>query len=117
MNTNPNHTFNLCAPKAIGPELREAIIEVNQKSKRQTGANAVVPSHSLKAAFFCQTEAARKLVFEYATQGMNFAPENLIPATFDQETVGDLISEQLLLCGGVFIIRVDHARNANCGSS
>jgi ketol-acid reductoisomerase len=92
---NPKHTLNLLAPKAIGPELRSAI----QKSRLEKGRDGF---HSLRAGFSVANETARAAVLEIATDGLQFSPDHLIPATFEQETVGDLISEQLLLCGGLF---------------
>lgn len=75
------HAVMLLAPKAIGPELRRAFVEGRG-------------SHGLKAAAFGEVSALAR--------GLGVVPENLIPADFRSETVGDLISEQLLLCGGVF---------------
>ncbi len=94
---NPLHTLNLLAPKAIGPELREAIVHA-----RASQPNSRSPSHTLKAALFTANPEARAQILSLATEGLGFKAEHLIPATFEQETVGDLISEQLLLCGGLF---------------
>jgi len=95
---NDSHTVNLLAPKAIGPELRAAIYTVNSQF---TVANAPRTT-PLKAAFFAPNENAKSVLLSLATEGLKFSREHLIPGTFDQETVGDLISEQLLLCGGLF---------------
>ena len=94
---NRNHSGCLLAPKAIGPELREAI-QNSQKTKTP---------HSLKAAVCVsagdgEVDFPRQNVMTIATQSLAFDSQSLIEASFDQETVGDLISEQLLLCGGVF---------------
>jgi ketol-acid reductoisomerase len=87
----PGHEAALLAPKAIGPKLAAAAREARA---------AGLASHQLKAAFHAGP-AREPLVLRLAA-GLSFAPENLIPASFAQETIGDLISEQALLCGGVF---------------
>jgi ketol-acid reductoisomerase len=87
----PGHEAALLAPKAIGPKLAAA-----GREARAAGH----ASHSLRAAFFASP--AREPLVRQLASGLGFAPENLIPASFAQETVGDLISEQALLCGGVF---------------
>ena len=101
---NPLHTVGLLAPKAIGPELREAIVQCKSTDNKDQ-------CHPLKAAICVSADSslgeqvknnALKNLRSLAKQGLQFSEENLIEATFDQETVGDLISEQLLLCGGVF---------------
>jgi ketol-acid reductoisomerase len=86
---NPEHQPALLAPKAIGPKLRDAY---------QTGRG----QHSLSAAFF--TSEGRETEMLQLALGLGFKKENLIAATFEQETIGDLISEQGLLCGGVFTL-------------
>ena len=95
---NPHHTFNLLAPKAIGPELRSAIQRV-QHHRPSAGQS---DHHDLRAGFFAANDEAKSVVAKIATHGLRFSIDHLIPATFEQETVGDLISEQLLLCGGLF---------------
>lgn len=84
----PTHQAALLAPKAIGPKLLANF-----------QASAPQP-HSLVAAF-CAREERREQVAGVG-HALGFAPENLVSATFAEETVGDLISEQGLLCGGVF---------------
>ena len=37
-------------------------------------------------------------------ENLGFSPGNLIEATFEQEAIGDLMSEQGLLCGGLFTL-------------
>jgi ketol-acid reductoisomerase len=84
----PFHQATLLAPKAIGPKLLENF-------------HAHFPGHhSLVAAFNSPADSQSELI--QIAQGLGFDPKNLVPATFDQETIGDLISEQGLLCGGVF---------------
>ncbi len=75
------HALALLAPKAIGPELRRAYVEGRG-------------THGLKAAVFGDVSSI--------AQALGITRENQIAADFRSETVGDLISEQLLLCGGVF---------------
>jgi ketol-acid reductoisomerase len=75
------HRLALLAPKAIGPELRRAFVE---------GGGA----HGLKAAVSGNVGRL--------AEGLGISPAHQIPADFRSECVGDLISEQLLLCGGVF---------------
>jgi ketol-acid reductoisomerase len=84
----PGHELALLAPKAIGPKLAAAAREAGQGT------------HQLVAGFHA-SEARRPQLIALA-RSLGFAPENLVPATFEQEAVGDLISEQALLCGGVF---------------
>jgi ketol-acid reductoisomerase len=93
--SNPKHTLNLLAPKAIGPELRSAI----QQTRLTKGHDSY---HELRAGFFVANAEAQSAVVEIATDGLQFSVDHLINASFEQETVGDLISEQLLLCGGLF---------------
>lgn len=83
------HNVALLAPKAIGPKLLAA--------HQNTRPNA----HHLVAAFAVpvQFDDVRALA-----HGLGFSDENLVTATFEQEAVGDLISEQALLCGGVFTL-------------
>lgn len=88
----PLHRPLLLAPKAIGPKLLE-----NYKS-------TFPHPHSLVAAFF-----APALGFDEdqegltrIARGLGFSPESLVTASFDEEAIGDLMSEQGLLCGGIF---------------
>ena len=75
------HDLALLAPKAIGPELRRAYVEGRG-------------THGLKAAIYGNVALL--------AAGLGITPAHQIPADFRSECVGDLISEQLLLCGGVF---------------
>ena len=84
----PHHRASLLAPKAIGPKLLQNF---------QISSPA---PHRLAAAFWAaplDQEGLKRIA-----QGLGFAPTSLIDATFEQEAIGDLISEQGLLCGGVF---------------
>ncbi|GEM_PF-2001366 len=92
-----NHALALLAPKAIGPELRTEFFE------------HFPHPHDLKAALHLEanSELLRETFREALStlaRDLGFATHNLIPATFEKETVGDLISEQGLLCGGVFTL-------------
>lgn len=82
------HEVALLAPKAIGPKLLAAF-----RSSRPN-------PHSLVAAFCAP--ASREAQVRALGNALGFADENLVQASFTEETVGDLISEQGLLCGGVF---------------
>jgi len=86
--TSEKHVPLLLAPKAIGPKLFEAF---HQKGEQDF--------HHLKAAFNATIEWEE--ILTHVAHGIGFSNENLIPATFEQETIGDLISEQGVLCGGV----------------
>lgn len=81
-----DHEAALFAPKAIGPKLRSEF----QASR----------PHRLVAGFHA-TESREKVMRELAT-GLGFDEKNLVRASFAEEAVGDLISEQTLLCGTVF---------------
>lgn len=85
------HQATLLAPKAIGPKLLQSF---------QTH---FPEPHRLCAALHLPADLPKdhETLVEIA-KGLGFHPEFLIPATFHQETVGDLMSEQGLLCGGVF---------------
>jgi len=82
----PGHEVALLAPKAIGPKIRESHDHARP--------------HKLVAGLSVSPKRA-PLLQKLAT-GLGFDPNCLVPCTFDQETIGDLISEQSLLCGGVF---------------
>jgi ketol-acid reductoisomerase len=85
------HTVSLLAPKAIGPKLRSEYEEMRKARRKH---------HGLKAAVFpgaADDRALRALAF-----GLGFTSSNLIPADFKTETLADWLSEQTLLCGGVF---------------
>jgi ketol-acid reductoisomerase len=86
----PAHELALFAPKAIGPK----IWALYQDARGGT--------HRLVAGF--QSSPDRESQLREFARAMGFAPENLARATFEQEAVGDLLSEQGLLCGGVFTL-------------
>lgn len=86
----PEHELALFAPKAIGPK----IWALFQEARGDT--------HRLVAGFHASPERAPAV--QAFAQAMGFAPGNLVPASFEQEAVGDMISEQGLLCGGVFTL-------------
>ena len=85
----PNHSCLLLAPKAIGPKLQQHFEK-----------NFPAP-HSLVAAFFSEDSTEVPLLKSLG-KGIGFKDESLVWADFSQETIGDLISEQGLLCGGTF---------------
>ena len=82
------HELALLAPKAIGPKLRAEFVRAQ--------------THELVAAFY--SEPLRQKQVEAVAGGLGFHTKNLVHASFDQEAIGDLISEQILLCGGVFTL-------------
>lgn len=82
------HDVALLAPKAIGPKLLAAFNSAHPRS------------HGLVAAFCAPP--SRELQLRAVARALGFSDENLVQASFTEETVGDLISEQGLLCGGVF---------------
>lgn len=84
-----HHFLTLLAPKAIGPKLLEAFLSNQLKNQ----------PHDLVAAFSASA-SVRDLVLSVA-QGLGFDPKRLVETDFETETIGDLISEQGLLCGGV----------------
>lgn len=86
----PGHEVALLAPKAIGPKLLAA-----HHAARPGPHNLVAAIHS--------PENRRPALLRLAL-ALGFRETNLIEATFEQETVGDLISEQSLLCGGLFAL-------------
>ena len=88
VNLSRGHEAALLAPKAIGPKLAAA------------HAQAYPKPHRLVAAFHASFARAPRVAELAAALG--FSSENLVPATFEQEAIGDLISEQTLLCGGIF---------------
>lgn len=85
---SPFHKAALLAPKAIGPKLLENFLQCYPEP------------HSLKAGFF--PPEGEDEAFVSLGRDLGFGAQSLIPTTFDQETIGDLISEQGLLCGGLF---------------
>lgn len=86
----PGHEIALLAPKAIGPKLRQFFSARHPET------------HHLVAGF--SAPAGRETQCLALARGLGFAPENLVHATFEKEAIGDLISEQALLCGGVFTL-------------
>ena len=83
------HQASLLAPKAIGPK----ILENFEKH---------YPSPHTLCAAFCPSSPEDSNFLKSIARGLGFEEKSLIPASFDQETLGDLMSEQGLLCGGVF---------------
>ncbi|MCC7440490.1 MAG: hypothetical protein IT285_02590 [Bdellovibrionales bacterium] len=83
------HSLRLLAPKAIGPKLRQNFA---------TGQG----HHTLKAAVDFDASDSQGAPMAALAAGLGFRPENLILTTARMEAIGDLISEQSLLCGGVF---------------
>jgi ketol-acid reductoisomerase len=96
---SPTHAIALLAPKAIGPELRRHFCQ--HRAKAGPGA-----THSLKAAYHYPTHIGntRQQHFEALTRSLGFASDNLIPCPPETEALADLISEQGLLCGGLFTL-------------
>ena len=86
---SPGHHVALLAPKAIGPKLLAA-----HQSARPA-------PHSLVAAFHAPLGSGD---VKGLARALGFSDANLVTATFEQEAIGDLISEQALLCGGVFTL-------------
>jgi ketol-acid reductoisomerase len=87
------HEAALFAPKAIGPKLEAAY-------RRAHSTHPSKPEHDLVAAI--HASEARSAQLQSLAQAMGFGPSNRVQASFEQEAIGDLISEQGLLCGGVF---------------
>lgn len=83
-----DHSAALLAPKAIGPKLLENYFKASPDT------------HSLSAGFYALPEDQGNL--KALARGLGFAESNLISTSFHQEAIGDLISEQGLLCGGIF---------------
>lgn len=86
----PSHELALFAPKAIGPK----IWSLYQEARGDF--------HRLVAGFSASSERAPHVIA--LGRAMGFARERMVSATFEQEAVGDLLSEQGLLCGGVFTL-------------
>jgi ketol-acid reductoisomerase len=86
----PEHELALLAPKAIGPKIWSLFSESRPAPHRLAAG-----IHARPASLPRITELAA---------AMGFASSNLVPATFEQEAMGDLLSEQGLLCGGVFTL-------------
>ncbi len=84
----PQHQITLLAPKAIGPKLL------------QNFKDFFPQPHTLVAGFSAAPESTSGLL--KIAQGLGFAANRLVSTTLEKEAVGDLISEQGLLCGGIF---------------
>ncbi len=85
------HHVSMLAPKAIGPKLRSEYEEMKKTRRTHHGLKAAVcPGGS-------DDRALRALAF-----GLGFTSTNLISVDFRTETLADWLSEQTLLCGGVF---------------
>ena len=83
---SPLHTPYLFAVKSIGPEIRKQYVNKNMAL--------------IKAAILVGTQDASPV--NECCRALGIPSQNLIECTFEQETKGDLFSEQLLLCGGLF---------------
>jgi len=84
-----SHKSALFAPKAIGPKIKDAY-------------DKDFP-HSLKAAIdFSELNDHEKQSALTLSKALGFKKENLIETSFKNETVADLISEQMILCGTLF---------------
>jgi ketol-acid reductoisomerase len=86
----PSHELALFAPKAIGPK----IWALYQEARGDF--------HRLVAGFSASSERAPQVTA--MGRALGFARERMVTATFEQEAIGDLLSEQGLLCGGVFTL-------------
>lgn len=86
----PSHELALFAPKSIGPKIWSLYQEANGDF------------HRLVAGFAASSERTPQVVS--MGRAMGFARERMVTATFEQEAIGDLLSEQGLLCGGVFTL-------------
>ncbi len=84
----PHHRALLLAPKAIGPKLRQNFLETFPQP------------HKLIAAFSA-THDDQEILCQIAA-GLGFQTQSLVRASFEEECIGDLMSEQGLLCGGIF---------------
>lgn len=91
---HPQHELALFAPKSIGPKIWSLFQEARKDARGQ--------HHRLVAGF--NASEARAPWVESMARAMGFASANLVPASFEQEAIGDLLSEQGLLCGGVFTL-------------
>ncbi len=83
---SPKHRAVLFAPKAIGPKLQEAALKLGSP-------------HSLTAAVSELSSLTHAL-----GEGLGFKSQNLVVSSFETETRSDWISEQGLLCGGLFTL-------------
>lgn len=95
------HEVALLAPKAIGPKLLSAY-------------HAFRP-HTLVAGL--SVSPSREAALLELAHGLGFRTDHLVRTTFEKEAVGDLISEQGLLCGGVLTLlewTMNAMANAGC---
>lgn len=84
------HTVRLMAPKSIGPKLSEAF------------AQAFPQPHQLSAAVTpAGSNGELDPLCTVLGNALGFSRDRMIPVSFETETIGDLLSEQLLLCGGL----------------
>jgi ketol-acid reductoisomerase len=87
----PQHEIALLAPKAIGPKIWSLFQETPRGEY-----------HRLVAGYHASAE--READVRAMAEAMGFALERLVQASFEQEAIGDLLSEQGLLCGGLFTL-------------
>ncbi len=80
---HPLHQVALLAPKVIGTELAKS-----------------PGSHLFQSAIQFPNRDRAKLI--QIAEALGFSEDRRIESSFEQETVADLISEQSLLCGGLF---------------
>jgi ketol-acid reductoisomerase len=89
----PLHQAFLLAPKAIGPKLLQSFSECFPQPHRLVAA--ICPNYS------SADSADSSKAFRIA-RALGFSVDTLVSTSFEKEAIGDLISEQGLLCGGVF---------------
>jgi ketol-acid reductoisomerase len=90
------HELALLAPKAIGPKL------LSEFKAARAEVFGSLSTHRLVAGV--SVSPGRRDDLLGLARALGFAPENLVEASFEKEAIGDLISEQGLLCGGVFTL-------------
>lgn len=86
----PLHQVFLLAPKSIGPKLLQNFLARHPKS------------HSLVAAICPGSFSPDYPTHLKIAQALGFHETSLVTTSFEKEAIGDLISEQGLLCGGIF---------------
>lgn len=96
---NPLHSVCLLAPKAIGPKLEAAFFNAQSLQPQKVSPS---PTHDLVAGFYAPED--RKGQIQQLAKAMGFSENHLVSTTLEQEAIGDLISEQGLLCGGMFTL-------------
>ena len=94
--SRPNHLAVLFAPKSIGPKITQNFLAAYPRTHAL--AAAILPQNT-------QPSEVQEFYREFPPT-LGFRAERLIEASFTQETTGDLISEQGLLCGGLFNLLV-----------